>query len=268
MSSKKSFLLYIDSLVILDKMNDEQAGKLFKLIYQFQTTGNANTDDFGLDMALTPFINQFKRDIEKYNDIASKNSDNGIKSSLTKFTNLVNTKSKSELQDMLKNTQQTLSDDPNNQYYKCCLDILQRALTKSTTVNAAQRPPTKSTDKDNDNDKDNVTDKDILLLQAEEYLNHFNALFGTNYKSTKQIIKPLAYWLDEYSLDDIKSALTKSKEIETFEAGICREDPLKLIRQSNKNGGVDYIGNMLNAKSNIKPIRKEGEPLNPQSYYI
>ena len=65
LKSKKGFILHKDSLSILNKMSDEQAGILFKAIYQYQTTGKTPDLEFGLEMAITPFLTQFKRDDEK-----------------------------------------------------------------------------------------------------------------------------------------------------------------------------------------------------------
>lgn len=77
MIEKGSFLLYIDSLNILDDMSNEQAGVLFKSIKEFQETGTIPDLDFGLKMALKPFINQFKRDAEKWERKKDGYRDNG-----------------------------------------------------------------------------------------------------------------------------------------------------------------------------------------------
>lgn len=76
---KKSFILHLDSLVILDKMTDEQAGKFIKLIYEYQKTGKIQKLDFAMEMAITPFLNQFKRDSEKYESTVERNRRNGSK---------------------------------------------------------------------------------------------------------------------------------------------------------------------------------------------
>ena len=75
---KNSFLLHIDSLVILDKMTDEQAGKFIKILYEYKKTGIMPECDFAMDMAITPFINQFNRDDETYNKVVERNRGNGL----------------------------------------------------------------------------------------------------------------------------------------------------------------------------------------------
>ena len=73
---KKSFILHIDSLEILDHLTDEQSGKLFRAIRDFHN-GIEPELDFGLKMAFLPFQNQFKRDLEKYNSQCEINRANG-----------------------------------------------------------------------------------------------------------------------------------------------------------------------------------------------
>tara|TARA_R110002126_G_scaffold67176_1_gene170472 strand:- start:7195 stop:7911 length:717 start_codon:yes stop_codon:yes gene_type:complete len=69
-SINKSFILHKDSLAILDQLTDPQAGKLFKAISTYQNTGE-NTDlDQMTKIIITPFLNQFKRDDEKYQNSA------------------------------------------------------------------------------------------------------------------------------------------------------------------------------------------------------
>lgn len=75
---KKSFILHIDTLSVLDEMSDEQAGVLFKAIKNYQN-GIIPELDFGLRMAFIPFENQFKRDAESYDKVCLKNKKNGSK---------------------------------------------------------------------------------------------------------------------------------------------------------------------------------------------
>lgn len=78
MSEKKSFIIHLDSLSVLNELTDEQAGALFKAIYQYHL-GNEPLLDFGLKMAFLPFRNQFKRDAAKYQSIIERNRMNGSK---------------------------------------------------------------------------------------------------------------------------------------------------------------------------------------------
>lgn len=76
---KKSFILFKDSLDVLDELSDEQAGKLFKAIKEFQN-GNEPDLDFGLKIAFVPFRNQFIRDNKDYFAFVEKQREKGIKS--------------------------------------------------------------------------------------------------------------------------------------------------------------------------------------------
>lgn len=74
--SKKSFILHIDSLVILNELTNEQKGILFDAIYRYHL-GEEIKLDFGMKMAFIPFQNQFIRDNERYLEMSGKNSENG-----------------------------------------------------------------------------------------------------------------------------------------------------------------------------------------------
>lgn len=62
---KKSFIIYIDSLGILDQLTDEQAGQLFKAIKDYQNGQKLEIDPV-IDLVLYPFKQQFDRDQAKY----------------------------------------------------------------------------------------------------------------------------------------------------------------------------------------------------------
>jgi hypothetical protein len=76
---KTSFLIHIDSLNILDKITDEQAGKLFKAIHHYHKHGVLPEMELLLEIAVTPFLNQFARDEEKYQRVVDRNRINGEK---------------------------------------------------------------------------------------------------------------------------------------------------------------------------------------------
>lgn len=71
-SEKKSFVLHVDSLVVLKKMSNEQAGIFIKAVLQYQEEETLPELPFGLDLVFELFVNQFKRDHEKYSKIIEK----------------------------------------------------------------------------------------------------------------------------------------------------------------------------------------------------
>jgi hypothetical protein len=75
---KKSFLLYLDTLEILNKLTDEQAGKLLKAFLSYHSGEDLNLDPM-LDLVFFSFQAQFERDGVKYNTIVDRNRNNGLK---------------------------------------------------------------------------------------------------------------------------------------------------------------------------------------------
>ena len=75
---KKSFLLYLDTLEILHKLTDEQAGKLLKAFLAYHSEQDLNLDPM-LDLVFFSFQAQFERDLVKYQNIVERNKNNGSK---------------------------------------------------------------------------------------------------------------------------------------------------------------------------------------------
>jgi len=75
---KKSFYLFKDTLKILNRLSDEQAGKLFKAINDYNN-GTQPILDETLSLVFFPFENQFIRDAEKYIEQSIINKENGTK---------------------------------------------------------------------------------------------------------------------------------------------------------------------------------------------
>jgi hypothetical protein len=86
MSNKKSFVLYKDTLDVLDDMNNEQAGILFKAIKNYQCCKEYKiTDD--LKLLFSTFKSQFIRDDEKYKNKSETNKNNGSKGGKQRVAN-------------------------------------------------------------------------------------------------------------------------------------------------------------------------------------
>jgi len=93
-TKRKSFILHKDSLEILDKLSDEQAGKLFKAIKFYQKNQEIPTLDFTLDLVFTPFLNQFIRDDEDYKSTCEVRRLAGSKGGKQKVANASKSKQK------------------------------------------------------------------------------------------------------------------------------------------------------------------------------
>jgi hypothetical protein len=75
---KKSFLIHLDSLEILEELSDEQAGKLLKAFQSYHLGIQPELDQM-LRIAFKPFQLQFERDADKYKETSERNSLNGTK---------------------------------------------------------------------------------------------------------------------------------------------------------------------------------------------
>ena len=77
--NKKSFLLYTDLIHTVKKLNDQQAGKLFKHVLEYVNDLNPQTDDILLQVCFEPIRQNLKRDLQKYENIREKKSEAGKK---------------------------------------------------------------------------------------------------------------------------------------------------------------------------------------------
>jgi len=73
---KKSFLIHTDSLEILDDLTDEQAGKLFKAIKDYQFGKEPKLSQL-IKIAFNPFKNYFERDNDKWESEIEKRREAG-----------------------------------------------------------------------------------------------------------------------------------------------------------------------------------------------
>ena len=76
---KNSFLLYCDTIHTVLKLNDEQAGKLFKHLLKYVNDQNPTPEDIVTEIAFEPIKQSLKRDLIKYEGIRERNSENAKK---------------------------------------------------------------------------------------------------------------------------------------------------------------------------------------------
>ena len=77
--NKKSFLLYCDIIHTVEKLTDEQAGKLLKHTLKYVNDLNPTPEDIITEIAFEPIKQSLKRDLLKYEGIRVKNKDNANK---------------------------------------------------------------------------------------------------------------------------------------------------------------------------------------------
>lgn len=74
---KDSFILYTEQKEVVDKLTDEQAGKIFKAIYEYVQTDKMPELDGLLDIIIIPFKQSLDRNTEKWKEIKKKRSEAG-----------------------------------------------------------------------------------------------------------------------------------------------------------------------------------------------
>jgi len=81
MEAKKSFILYTDLVYTVEKLSDDIAGKLLKIILDYVNGKSPNTSsmDLVLQVAFEPIRQQLNRDLEHWNQVRQSRSNNGKK---------------------------------------------------------------------------------------------------------------------------------------------------------------------------------------------
>lgn len=98
MTKKDSFILYTEQKTVIDKLSDEQAGKLIKAIYEYAETGKMPELDNVLDLVIIPFKTVLDKNKENYEKVCKARAEAGSKGG----------KQKKQLQ--------TKGDDNDNEY--------------------------------------------------------------------------------------------------------------------------------------------------------
>jgi ATP-dependent protease HslVU (ClpYQ) ATPase subunit len=88
MENKKSFLLYADIIHTVNKLPNEKAGELFKLILDYVNDNDPETEDLILQIAFEPIKQNLKRDLQKWKNISDRNRENGKKGGRPKKTKI------------------------------------------------------------------------------------------------------------------------------------------------------------------------------------
>lgn len=189
MAKKKSFVLFNDLNEPIKSLSDEEAGKLFKAIFEYQNGGIIQELSEASEMAFTFIKQQLDRNHERYELICERNRRNGAKGGRPK-------------------------------------NILQKELEPKKPNGLSGNPdePKKpDTDNDNENDTDtDIEDKNIPYFYLSELLYSLHKEEDIDYsKSIPQIHK----WaddirkletIDKRSKKDIESVIRWAKQPNCF----------------------------------------------------
>lgn len=111
--------------------------------------------------------------------------------------------------------------------------------TTSTTSETREKHERNTTINKNDKNKEN-----IYMPKLVEFIAFWNSRSGTNRKPRPALLSNFTYWLETYSLADIKKAAGLAIKIDPFWKD--KITPEILLRTKNPRGEpVDYIGQML-----------------------
>ena len=152
---KDSFILYTDQRAVIEKLTDEQAGKLIKAIYQYTEEGTMPELDTLLEIAIIPIKQNIDKNNEKWEEERQKRSEAGRLGGLKKAKNQQSTSSTKQNQAELSNAKEYQAELSNA---KECLANQAVYVNVNDNVN----------DNDNDNDNDNKLNEFNLLNVFDE----------------------------------------------------------------------------------------------------
>lgn len=85
-TAKKSFVLFYDSMKVLEELDDDQCWKLLRRMVSYHNWDEYHCSDKLVNIAFISFVNQFDRDMEKYASVCERNRGNIKKRYSTKST--------------------------------------------------------------------------------------------------------------------------------------------------------------------------------------
>lgn len=74
---KKSFVAYADWNKTFEKLSDEEAGRLAKMMFSFVSDENPEAPDRITELLFEPIKGQLERDLEKYKEVRQKRAESG-----------------------------------------------------------------------------------------------------------------------------------------------------------------------------------------------
>ena len=134
--TRKSFVLHVDSLDVLDELTNEQAGMLFKAMRSFHIDDETELDTL-TKIVFSPFKNQFNRDSLKYKTTCERRAAAGSMGGKQKVANASKSKQKvanvAENDNVSKNV--NVNDSDNKSDSKSVSVIKEKDLSPKVNAN-------------------------------------------------------------------------------------------------------------------------------------
>jgi len=118
----------------------------------------------------------------------------------------------------------------------------QQFTQQFTQQNTQQKPGYNSKGNSKGKDKKSIKEKP-KNNECEKWLEYFNKICKTSYRSIKPIVKNFNYWHEIYSIPEMEIVIQLAQVDDWYKDKLT---PTLLLRTKNKNGECDYIGELLN----------------------
>ena len=195
-TKRKSFIIHKDSLHILKDMTNEQAGIFIKAIDFYQQNNQLPELDFGLKMAIIPFINQFERDEENYKKTCEARREAGSTGGKQKVANA--SKCKQKVAKVADNKNENKNDSKSE-----LIDINNFETFWSFYTPVAGRDG-KSVDKGNKADAKKSYEKAIALNFTHETIMQALEFYLKECQKNARFTKHAVSWLNQAIRDEFK----------------------------------------------------------------
>lgn len=231
---KKSFVLYSDQKEIIDELDDEQAGKLFKAIYEYNTIGKISLTGM-LKSVFMSFKIAFDRDELKWSDIREKRSKAGKKGMESRWSkedkNITNdNKRYQNLTDITVSGSVSVSDSVSVSGGGG-IDINSESIVEP--VSPTHTPSLLDI-------QSFCANNDMSEFDCEYFFNHYEANGWTNPNGTK--IRNWQAKVKTWYSDDLKKGKIKRKP--KYDTRRINEDEDGRLFQYDEGGNKIYVDNL------------------------
>ena len=214
MAKKKSFILYADYIKHIRRLSDEDAGRLFKAIFDYVNEGKLPDLDGMAAMAFSFIANQLDTDLQKYEETCKKRSENikkrweMAKASQKAAENTSDTKDTNEYNCIFCNTNDTDNDIDSDIDIENDIDIDSGSVLHNMRPRGAHH-----TIHLTEQDYKNLCEKYGQAI-IDQYIERIDQYLSTNNKKPyPNHYQTILKWLES---DNVKPSSSPSYDVDTI----------------------------------------------------